>query len=490
MKLVQRVSVFFLVALFIVLAGYSLTLFMGLRYYLNQDFDSRLNSALQILTASIEVEPEDVTWYPEEYTLDFESRELVDARWIVVDETCRIVGQSPNLSSTVLRDAVVVDYSQKRHDNGPSPVNLDGWRIAQAYVEAPTPQPPEDREWNEHASLLVTVAMSRVRLEQRMRELAIMLTVLPLSIWCLAALVGRRYASQTLQPLRKMIALADEAPGPAFQLRLPSRLPRDELSDLADAFNRLFEQLEEVYQREQQFSSNAAHQLRTPLTILRGEVEVALRKKRNAVEYEECLQRVAEVGSEMEQVVEMLLLLARHDSVAPMKLELETIALEHWLNNYHERWSSHICFGRLRVRCEDNGPIETSVPLLLQVVDNLIDNALRYSPADSIVELASRPAEDPDEVELVVIDRGAGVSSDDVPHIFDPFFRSRRTRTGGDLSDVPRLHDTLRGRPGTGLGLAVAHRIVSVLRGSLEYQRRPEGTTEFICRLPRVHNSR
>jgi signal transduction histidine kinase len=451
-KLVNRVSVFFLAALAVVLAGYSLLLYTTVRDYLHSEFDNRLSGALQILSASVEVEPEDVTWFPEEYTLDFEGKVLQEVRWLVADERGRIVDQSPKLSIDSLKDSVVVEYGRTPHPRHAGAIDLEGWRIMQRLIQAPHPQPVERREFNEYGSLLVTVAMSHVQLDKALARLAGLLTVLPIAIWSLAALVGRTYVGRSLHPLRLMVDQAEAAAGAAFDLRLPTGKSGDELSELSAAFNRLLDQLQGAFERERRFSSDAAHQLRTPLTILQGELDVVLRRPRRAEEYVTSLQKLTQVVAEMRQVVESLLFLARSDQDATAP-KLEPIDLSQWLPLYAQRWSSHPRFDDLEWG-QLPGPllVETSASLLSQVLDNLIENALVYSPTGSQVEVQVSPRGE--NVEIAVRDHGMGVAPEHREAIFEPFFRDPRSQAAA--------------AGGSGLGLSVARRIARCLGGSLE----------------------
>ena len=241
MKLDTRVSIFFLSALAVALGSFSGVLYATLRHHLQTEFDDRLKGALQILTASIEVEPEDVTWYPEEYTLDFRSKALQYARWVVAEEKGRIVDQSPNLAMESTHDQFVIEYGRTSHPRHLGTFHQDGWRIVQSRLSAPQPQAIELREFNEYASLVVTVAMPDRELESSLEWLAYLLIALPLAFWLVAAALGRTYVRRSLQPLRAMADQAASAAGAAFDLRLPSLEAQDELAELSSAFNRLLE---------------------------------------------------------------------------------------------------------------------------------------------------------------------------------------------------------------------------------------------------------
>jgi signal transduction histidine kinase len=450
-KLTSRVSIFFLVALAVVLAANSLVLYVTVRGYLNAEFDDRLMGALQVLSASIEVEPEDVTWYPEEYTLDFESKMLQDARWIIANEHGGIVEHSPKISRDSPNDLIIVQYGCTRYPRHNGIADVEGWKIVQRYHAAPSPQSVETRESNEHASLLVTVAMSRQELTRDLSRLANTLIFLPLVIWTAAAIAGRTYVGRALQPLRKMAWQAESAVGADFDLRLPSPHTNDELSELAGSFNALIERLQREFHRQRDFSSHAAHQLRTPLTILQGELDVALRRPRGAEEYRACLETLRRVSHEMTQIVESLLLLARHEHPATAS-SLEVFDLSQWLPSYRQRWQHHARFADLQFQVDEMPVVRATEPLLTQLLDNLIHNALLYSRPQSAVTVHVRPHGR--QVEFAIRDQGIGVKAEDREAIFEPFVRTRHAQTIAS--------------GGAGLGLAVAQQLARVLGGHVE----------------------
>jgi signal transduction histidine kinase len=467
MKLVNRVSAFFIVALWIVLCGDSLVLYLLIRHYMYSEFDDRLQGALQLLTASIEIEPEDVTWYPAEYALDFDRKMLRDVRWLVADERGRVVDKSSQLSTDSPQDAIVLEYGATAQPREVGTVELDVWRIAQRFVTAATPQRADQREFNEHASLLVTVALARTELDATMRRLGMLLGVLPLALGLIAVVTGRAFVRRSLSPLTAMADQARSTVGPDFETRLPTGSARDELYDLAVAFNRLLDQLQQAFERQRNFTGDAAHQLRTPLTILQGELEVAMRRPRTVVEYRECLTKLTFVIEEMRQIVESLLFLARSDKDA-VSPHLTLLALCEWIPQYARRWEEHPRANDFSFQTSGRPCIMASVPLLTQLLDNLIQNAMNYSRPGTPVVLDGRAHGQ--TVELTVHDQGIGVGEGDRRLVFEPFFRT---------SEARKLHAS-----GSGLGLTVARRIAEVLGGRLDCHSMPGGGSTFRVELP------
>ena len=251
--------------------------------------------------------------------------------------------------------------------------------------------------------------------------------------------------------------------------RLPSPGTRDELEDFARSFNGLLDRLHVALERQRQFTGQASHQLRTPLAALIAAIEVARRRPRNVEEHELVLDRLHEDAVRLWRVVEALLFLARAEAEAALP-DLERLDLADWAADHLRTWSGHerasdLLFDR---RDGDSSWTPAHRPLLGQLLDNLLENACKYSePGTPIVV---RAWGEPDAVALSVEDRGYGIPAGDLPRVFEPFYRAESAR---------RL-----GRAGVGLGLAVASRIAVTHGGTITAESEPGRGSRFVVRLP------
>jgi signal transduction histidine kinase len=257
--------------------------------------------------------------------------------------------------------------------------------------------------------------------------------------------------------------------GAHLDRRLPSPDTHDELEDLSHAFNDLLNRLQESFERQQRFTGDASHQLRTPLTSMLGQIEVALRRGRSADDYRHVLNQVSEQAGRLHQIVEMLLFLARADAEAQFP-QGEKLYLTVWLGDHLKARSGHKRADDLRLESSEKEPLWVlAQPALLgQLVDNLLDNACKYSQPGSPITL--RVSREEQSVLLTVKDKGQGISADDIGHVFEPFYRSSEMRQ--------------KGIGGIGLGLSVARRIASAFGGSIEVKSEPGSGTEFVLRFP------
>jgi signal transduction histidine kinase len=195
-----------------------------------------------------------------------------------------------------------------------------------------------------------------------------------------------------------------------------------------------------------------------------------LRRSRSPEEYQRVLCVVQEQTAHLRKVVEMLLFLARADADAALP-DLEIVDLAAWLPGHVQSWSDHARASDVRLEPASSTPMHVKVhpPLLGQLVDNLFDNAGKYSDPGTAITL--RLAVDPLHVFLAVQDEGPGIAAGDIPHVFDPFYRSSEARRSG--------------ADGVGLGLAVAQRIAVSLGGEISVQSQTGRGTRFTLRLLR-----
>ncbi len=283
-----------------------------------------------------------------------------------------------------------------------------------------------------------------------------------------AAAVGWFLAAKAMRPVDQMTQAA-RAIGRTtdFSRRLPEPAEQDELGRLARTFNDMLDQLAEAYSTQKRFLADASHELRTPLTVIRTSVE-SLRRGLDAdpVEREETLQAIARESERMGRLVADLLTLARADAgqtIERRRLELDSLVLE--VYSQQQTLADGV---RLQLGEWDQIAVEGDPDRLKQVMLNLVDNALRYTPRGGTVtlDLLRRG----DEAVFRVRDSGPGIPDEHLPRIFDRFYRV----------DVPRT----RGIGGTGLGLAIAREVAEAHGGRIEVESRVGEGSTFSLVLP------
>jgi len=196
-----------------------------------------------------------------------------------------------------------------------------------------------------------------------------------------------------------------------------------------------------------QFSSDASHDLKTPLTIIRGEIEIALRKNRSSKEYIKTLTSIQEEARKLETIIENLLFLSRIDSPA-QSLSLKAVPLDEIILNVFEK-AEHLANKKgLIFMIGEMEPtlIRGESILLNRLVMNILDNAIKYTPAGGRVGISLERAGK--NVCLIVRDTGIGIPGESLPHIFDRFYQVDKSRT--------------QRSQGSGLGLSIVKKIADI----------------------------
>lgn len=276
-------------------------------------------------------------------------------------------------------------------------------------------------------------------------------------------MLTRRIAQRVLQPL-EAITQATEAISPqGLHRRIPVPAEADrETHQLAATLNTLLDRLESSFEEMQRFTANAAHELQTPLTVLRGHVEVALRRPRPAEAYQETLRLLAGEVDDMTRMVHGLLVLARldrdHYTLNDASVDLAAVAQEAAATFEAPATAKNLAF---YVHTPEAVWIAGQPDLLREVVINLIDNAVKYTPSGSVtVRLETRD----EQAVLSVADTGIGIAPESLPHVTDRFYRAASMQS----AEIA----------GHGLGLSLAARIVALHGGRLQIHSTPgQGTT-------------
>lgn len=299
-------------------------------------------------------------------------------------------------------------------------------------------------------------------LDDSMQRFRIILIILGLAGVGGALGGGRILAGQALKPISKMVQTAHSIAGSKnFSQRINLPPSRDELGRLATTFNEMLVSLEEAYNTQQRFISDASHELRAPLTAIQGNLELLrLQKAMSEREREEALAEAEREAGRLTRLVTDLLVLARADAGVVIKrqpVDLDTVVLESL------RSARQLTRGqKLLLDTFEPVKIKGDEDRLKQLVLILLDNALKYTPDTGSVTISLRCHEK--EAEIFVTDTGVGIRSEDLPHVFERFYRA----------------DPARGRDpgGTGLGLAIAHWIIEQHDGRIELTSQPnKGTT-------------
>lgn len=323
--------------------------------------------------------------------------------------------------------------------------------------------------------VVVQVGRSEALMRQEVGELALVLLLgLPLSV-AAAGLGGYYLARGALAPISNMTERARAITASRLGERLPIDNPNDELGRLATVFNETLGRLDSSFTQMRRFTANVSHELRTPLTAIRSVGEVALREPHDAASYRAVVESMLEEADRLSGLVDRLLTVSRADS-GDRRRARDAIDLAELADNV----TAHLGVlaeekEQALVVVRDGRPTFRGDRIVLrQALINLVDNAIKYTPAGG--EIRVRVSALNGSAVLEVTDTGPGVPEQHAPYLFDRLYRvagSGATGTGEDL----------HGGAGAGLGLAIARWAVEANRGRLGYEREARGST-FRITLP------
>jgi heavy metal sensor kinase len=324
------------------------------------------------------------------------------------------------------------------------------------------PPTEEDRRFQ------VRVAMDSRPRDEDLAGLALFLALAG-GVALVVTIMGALLVARTvLRPIRRMTDEAAELTPEDTTRRLGPDMVVKELHSLSTTLNSAFDRLADALDRERRFTSDASHELRTPISVLMANAELLLRRPRESEEYREGLRRQQKIAERMRHITENLLTLARMDASSD-GLEREELSPGDVLSPMCEEFRTLAGEKGIRIDCEiqDGVRVHGDPQHLGQLAQNLISNALKYTPAGGRVSV--RVGAVNGEAVLSVSDSGPGIPAEHRARIFDRFYRIQE---GKDR------------REGAGLGLAIVNWVVRAHGGSISVDSSPEGGAVFKVGLP------
>jgi two-component system OmpR family sensor kinase len=253
--------------------------------------------------------------------------------------------------------------------------------------------------------------------------------------------------------------------------RLPHPGTHDEIGRLVDTLNEMLARLEQSFEAQRRFTADASHELRSPLSRLRTELEVALRRPRDAADYVDALRSCMEEVERLTLLVEELLVLARIDA-GQERGPVEPVCLNELAEEVVRRVQPVARERHIEIDLAPSPEVTASVArgAATLVAANLLDNAVKFSTSGKKVTV--RVTSDGAEAVMTVSDAGPGIRREELPHLFERFYRGSSAHA--------------EEKPGVGLGLAISQAIVSSYGGRIDASNLPDGGAEFAIRLPRA----
>jgi heavy metal sensor kinase len=410
-----RLTLWYALALAVVMAAYGAFVYLSLRHALYADLDDRLHEEIEVLPVVVRSSDGAVRWTAYEHG----GEDADAARIEVLAADGRLLYRSPGF-----RDGHGMRV--RTEDK-----TVDGERVR---IRAARSEEPIRHELNE--------------------LLAVLLLGLPLGVG-VAALGGYLLARRALRPVGRMAERAETITADRLSERLPIANPQDEMGRLAAVFNATLARLEASFDQLRRFTADASHEMRTPLAALKAVGEVGLSKAHEPAACREVVGSMLEEVDRLTRLVDSLLTLSRADAgkASIDRASVDLVALA-------EEVRQLLCVladeKRQAVRVEGTGAVFVSCDraILRQAIINVLDNAIRHSPDGRPIRIVVERG--PAGPSIAVVDEGPGIAPEHLPRIFDRFYRIDPARS--------------RDAGGTGLGLAIAKWAVEANGGRIEVE--------------------
>ena len=370
-----------------------------------------------------------------------------------IDQNSNVIEKSPNLKRSTLT------FDKENADNKLFDTKLANNAIRQ--IQVPIYQKTKIIGY-------IIIAMSLQDATMVLDNIFEVLIIAYPVILILLFFIARFIAGRSIKPISSIITTSNIITKDNLTSRIPLPQNRDELFVLSQTINNLLDRIETAVEREKQFTSDASHELRTPLTVIKGTLEVLIRKPRGHEEYEEKINFCITEVNRLNHLVDQLLLLARFEN-QKQTLKTEKVYLNALFLDTIARYSTVIQSKKITVSTEflKDYYLETDNYLFSIVINNLISNALKYSNQNGNLTVTIKSIGS--KIECHITDSGIGIPAEDLEKIFNQFYRSKS-------SNHPEIK-------GTGLGLSIVKRLCSLLNIDIAITSQEHSGTTVILRL-------
>lgn len=305
--------------------------------------------------------------------------------------------------------------------------------------------------------------------EYRMNRITVTMLLIFLIANIILFVSGRWFAQRSLAPVDEVVKQMQLITASNLHLRVSEGNGKDEISELARNFNRLLKHLQNAFELQQTFVANASHELRTPVTSITGEVEIALNKPRSAEEYQQTLKSVLADSVRLTETISGLLELAQAD-MQYTQARLSPVPVDELIWELSDYWNERLGKGLLNIQIEHLPEDQSQLllaankALLTIAMNNLIGNAFKFSNNQPVV--CSLYADDK-EINIKIQDKGIGIPPEDLQKVFTSFYRSPNGRSF----------------QGSGIGLYVTQKIIQLFNGIIDISSLPNSGTTFQIRF-------
>jgi two-component system, OmpR family, heavy metal sensor histidine kinase CusS len=438
------------------------SLYIVLRAELDRSTELFLADKLHVLSTMLRERPDDEDGLREEIELETEARRYQHFYIRLLDEHGVPVMTTPSMAEQ-LDLAQLASRTRGRPGHSIAMAGRDGqpFRVTSAAVAVGTPPTHSDT---------VQIAIDVSQEEELLARYRLWFWGIFLATSVIFPLVGYRIARHGIRPVEEIAATARRITSTNLRERIGSEGYPSELASLAGTFNKMLARLEESFERISRFTTDIAHDLRTPVNNIRGEAEVALARSRTVDEYRDALESSLEEATRLSELIGDLLFLARAESPLT-ELHRANVNIGALLTTVRDYYEASAAVAGVSLVVNDGArrlDADLDRSLMLRAVSNLVSNAIAHTPPGGTVTMAA--ANGDAAIRIEVSDTGVGIPSEALPLVFDRFFRVDPSRS--------------RSSGGTGLGLAIVQSILALHGGSAEITSQLGLGTRVTLRMP------
>jgi heavy metal sensor kinase len=474
-----KLTLWYVLILGILLISFSSFLYLTLSKSLYRDVDNKLRSLAELIASESMSPMSKFSFGNIDQTLESSMNLRPIGKFIqVLDESGRVGRKSDNLRNVQLPISL---NALKNASKG-----IHTYETNRVFGDAPLRILTFPVMEHNQVTKIIQVASSLEEVEDALNTLFIILIVaVPLALM-IASLGGQFLATKALKPVDRITQTAREITSQNLNKRIEPPKVKDEISRLIETFNEMISRLDQSFRQVKQFTADASHELKTPLTILKGEVEVALRKERSLKDYEQVLKSNLEEINRMSQIVEDLLLLSKAE-MGEIKLNHERINLREILNEVVSQMSLLAQSKNIKIGTSNHFEDIYMIGDGLRIRElflNLIENGIKYTEEGGAIHITLSkesiheqknvhlPAVKDGEAyaKIIFSDTGIGISKEDQAKIFNRFYRVDKARS--------------REAGGSGLGLSICKWIVEAHQGEITVESELGKGSTFIVKLP------
>ena len=461
-----RVTAFYVSMLALALVFFSFAVYGGVRAYLTNSMERDLNHTAEAIVKDylVPLESKGQTWFLSEMSESYPPG--ISDPFVRISQGGTLLYESGDLRDPLVRISKLPLPTASDEMNSFHRATAETGQPLMIYNLTYSPSHGEP--------IIVETGASMEPLYHLLHSLFMILLIATPAILIGAAVGGHLLMAGPLRPVVVLTEQAELIGRKELGERLSIIRSGDELERLSLALNRMIDRLEAALAHNQRFSADASHELRTPLTIIRGELEALLEIPELNEQATEGITSSLEESDRMSRIVENLMTISRLDGGGE-RVEMLPIELACILKTTLDHMSLLAEEKNIMITCEADAPVCVTgdAMRLKQVIVNLVDNAIKYTPEDGRV-LVRLEAQGKEAV-LTVADTGIGIPAESLPHVFDRFYRTDKARS--------------REFGGTGLGLAIVKAICSALNGSLSIESTENKGTTLQVHLPLLNLS-